>query len=787
MTTPTTPIKKAAVIGAGLMGSGIAAHIANAGVPVVLLDIVPKGATNRNALAEGAVAKLLKSDPAAFMHPRNAKLVTAGNLEDHLDLLKDCDWIVEAVIEDVGVKQALYRKLDAVRKPGGVVSSNTSTIPLRMLTEGASAEFARDFLVTHFFNPPRYMRLLEIVAGPATRPEAVEAIAAFCDVRLGKGVVRCKDTPGFIANRIGTYWIQAAANAAVDLGLDVEEADAVMGRPFGMPKTGVFGLIDLVGLDLMPHVSRSLQSTLPAHDAYQAIYREEPLFLRMIAEGLIGRKGKGGFYRLNRAGGEKRKEAIDLRTGEYRPTRKPQLASLAEAAAARDPAALLMHEDKGGQFARAVMGGTLAYAASLAPEIADSVVAVDEAMRLGYAWKKGPFELIDAIGADRFAAALEQAGVPVPPLLKQALGRSFYRVENGALEYLTVEGAYAPVRRAEGVLLLEDVKRAAGPGGKPLAKNGSASLWDIGDGVACLEFHTKMNALDADVMAMVRKALEIVPRQGFKALVVYNEGSNFSVGANIGLALFAANVAAWPMVEQAMAEGQNAYKALKYAPFPVVGAPAGMALGGGCEILLHCDAIQAHAESYIGLVETGVGMVPGWGGCKEMLARAFARKKRPQGPMPPVGTTFETIALAKVSKSAEEARDMLILREGDGITMNRDRLLADAKAKALSLAAAGYKPPEPPVLTLPGPTARAALKLAVHDLVGQGKATKYDAVVADGLAEVLSGGDEADPTVETGEDALYALERRVLLGLIRRPQTLARIEHMLETGKPLRN
>jgi 3-hydroxyacyl-CoA dehydrogenase len=786
MATAVTEIRKAAVIGAGLMGSGIAAHIANAGVPVVLLDIVPKGAANRNALAEGAVAKLLKSDPAAFMHPRNAKLVTAGNLEDHLHLLKDCDWIVEAVIEDVGVKQALYRKLEAVRKPGGVVSSNTSTIPLRMLTEGASPEFARDFLVTHFFNPPRYMRLLEIVAGPATRPEAVEAIDGFCDVRLGKGVVRCKDTPGFIANRIGTYWIQAAANAAVDLGLDVEEADAVMGRPFGIPKTGVFGLIDLVGLDLLPHVARSLQATLPARDAYQAIYREEPLFQRMIDEGLIGRKGKGGFYRLSRAGGGKRKEAIDLKTGEYRPTRKPQLASLAEAA--KDPAALLMHGDKGGQFARAVMGGTLAYAASLAPEIADSIVAVDEAMRLGYAWKKGPFELIDAIGPDRFAAALEQAGVPVPPLLRQALGRSFYRVENGALEYLTVEGSYAPVRRPKGVLLLEDVKRAAAAGGgKPLAKNGSASLWDVGDGVACLEFHSKMNALDPDSIAMVRKAVEIVPRQGFKALVVYNESSNFSVGANIGVVLFAANVAAWPMIEQSVAEGQAAFKALKYAPFPVVGAPAGMALGGGCEILLHCDAIQAHAESYIGLVETGVGIVPGWGGCKEMLARASAQKKRPQGPMPPVATAFETIALAKVSKSAEEARDMLILREGDGVTMNRDRLLADAKAKALSLAASGYKPPEPPVLALPGPTARAGLKLVVHDLVRQGKATAYDAVVADGLAEVLSGGGDADPTVETGEDALYALERRAVLGLLRRPQTLARIEHMLETGKPLRN
>ncbi len=380
-------IAKAAVIGAGVMGSGIAAQIANAGVPVVLLDIVAKGATNRNAIAEGAVAKMLKSDPAVFMHPKNARLVTTGNLEDHLELLKDCDWIVEAVLENPGIKRALYEKLDTVRKPGSIVSSNTSTIPLALLVKDRPAEFQGDFLITHFFNPPRYMRLLELVAGPATRQEAVSEIANFCDVALGKGVVRCKDRPGFIANRIGGMWMQAAINATLDLGLTVEEADAVMGRPFGMPKTGIFALLDLVGIDLMPHIAASMKQTLPADDPYVRILRFPPLFQTMIDTGYTGRKGKGGFYRLNRDGGGRVKEAIDLKTGDYHPATEPRLESLA---AARDPGALLRHPDRGGEFARRVLGQTLAYAAMLIPEIADDIVAVDEAMRLGYAWKFGP-------------------------------------------------------------------------------------------------------------------------------------------------------------------------------------------------------------------------------------------------------------------------------------------------------------------------------------------------------------------------------------------------------------
>ncbi len=772
-------ITKVAVIGSGVMGGGIAAHVANAGLPVVLLDIVPPGAKNRNIVAEEAIERLLKTDPAPLMHRDFARRITPCNLEDHLALLAECDWIVEAVLERLDVKHATYAKIDAARKPGSIVSSNTSTIPLRDLVGAMPERFQRDFLITHFFNPPRYMRLLEIVKGPNTRADAVQAIDEFCDLRLGKGVIHARDTPGFIANRIGGMWIQSALQAAFDLGLSVEEADAIMGRPFGMPRTGIFGLLDLVGIDLTPQVAASMQRTLPKDDPYIRLYKERPLIARMIAEGYTGRKGKGGFYRMTRTETGRVREAIDLATGQYRPVAEPTLASIAE----RKPDVLLRHGDRGGQYARRVLAQTLAYAAALVPEIADDIVAVDEAMRWGYTWKYGPFELIDEIGADAVITLLEGEKIAVPPLLRQAAGKSFYRTSAGRLEYLAVDGAYVRVKRRPGVLLLADIKRKS----KPLARNGSASLWDVGDRVLCLEFHSKMNAIDPDIVFMLGKGLDTVKKSNgaFKAMVVYNEAENFSVGANVGLALFAANVALWPFIEEGEAAGQNAYKDVKYAPFPVLSAPSGMALGGGCEILLHSAAVQAHAESYIGLVETGVGLVPGWGGCKELLTRQVANKKRPGGPMPPLMQAFEAIALAKVSRSAAEAGDMLMLRESDGITMNRDRLLADAKAKALALAK-DYQPPKPAPLNLPGPTGAAALKLGVTELVHQGKATAYDAVVAERLAEVLSGGD-TDMTLETSEDQLLALERRAFQSLIREPKTLARIEHMLETGKPLRN
>jgi len=772
----TDGIKKVCVIGAGVMGAGIAAQAANAGVPVLLLDIVREPA-NRNAVAEGAIAKMLKTDPAPFMSPRAARLIEAGNIEDDLAKIAECEWIIEAVVERIDIKHDLYARLEAVRRPGTAISSNTSTIPLDRLVEGRSDAFKRDFLITHFFNPPRYMRLLEIVTGGETDPKIAAMVEGFADRAMGKSIVHAKDTPGFIANRIGTYWIQLALNAAFDLGLTVEEADAIAGKPMGVPKTGIFGLMDLVGIDLMPHLQKSLTETLPKEDPYHGIARSIPLIERMIADGSIGRKGKGGFYRLN-PDMNKRREAIDLVTGAYR--EKEKAAGPSGAAGNGDLKALIATEGKIGDYAWAILGGTLSYAASLVPQVADDVVAIDDAMKLGYNWKSGPFEMIDKIGAANLAQRLEAEGQPVPEFLRIAGDGTFYRIENGKRQYLGLDGVYRDIVRPEGVLKLEDITLAA----QPLLKNGSAALWDVGDGVACLEFTGKMNALDGDVMKLIGQAIPLVQR-AFKALVIYNDGSNFSAGANLGVALFALNIAAWSEVEKLVSAGQKAYKALKYAPFPVVGAPAGMALGGGCEILLHCDAIQAHAELYMGLVECGVGLIPGWGGCGEMIQRWRDAPAMPKGPMPAVAKVFETVSTATVSKSAAQAKELMFLRAGDGITMNRDRLLSEAKSRALALAE-GYQPPAPPEFKLPGESGHVGLNMAAQAFRKRGLATDYDMVVSDALAGVLTGGD-ADLVDTVSETDMLKLEREAFLSRVRDVRTIARVEHMLETGKPLRN
>ena len=773
-------INKACVIGAGVMGAGIAAQIANAGVPVLLLDIVPKQGADRSAIAKGAIEKLQKADPAPLMSKAAAKLITPGNIEDDLDQLGDVDWIVEAIIERLDLKQGLYHKLEGKRKKGSILSSNTSTIPLKTLVEGMPEAVQSDFCITHFFNPPRYMRLLEIVGGVKTRPEVIKDISDFGDRMLGKTIVHAKDTPGFVGNRIGVFWMQASVNAALDLDLTVEEADAIMGRPIGAPKTGLFGLLDLVGLDLMPHVDKSMASLLQPNDAYMKIRRSWPLLEKMIADGYTGRKGKGGFYRLNTEGGRKVKESVNLKTGAYAPSDRARLDSAD--AAKGGLKTLVDHKDKGGQYAWRVLSSLLSYAASLVPEIAEDVVSVDQGMKTGYNWKRGPFEMIDQMGAAWFAEKPTTEKLPVPPFLSVAAkAGGFYRVANGQIEHLKPDGSYTKLIRPDGVLLLSDIKLGA----KPIIRNGSASLWDIGDGVACLEFHSKMNALDPDSLALVKQSVDHVGKK-MKALVIHNEAENFSVGANIGLALFAANIAMWPMIDDMIATGQSAYKAVKFAPFPVVGAPAGMALGGGCEVLLHCASIQAHAETYMGLVEVGVGLIPGWGGCKEMLLRFQPGPRDPKGPMPPVGQAFETISLAKVAKSAAEAKEMRFLRAHDSISMNRDRLLYDAKAKALSMLAAGYQAPAPQELRLPGPTARTALQLAVEGFALQGKALPHDVTVSDALAEVLSGG-KTDITELVTEDQLSKLEKKAFMTLLHTGPTLARMEHMLSTGKPLRN
>ena len=496
---------------------------------------------------------------------------------------------------------------------------------------------------------------------------------------------------------------------------------------------------------------------------------------KMIGEGFTGRKGKGGFYRFDKA--TRTKLSLDLATGEYRPEAKP--AEL-PGKTGKDLAALIAEPGKIGTYAWTILGNTLSYAAMLVGEAADDIVAIDDAMKLGYNWKYGPFELIDRMGPGVLAARLADEGRDVPAILTTAGDRPFYRVENGQRQYLTAGGDYADVPRADGVELLEDIKLRS----QPILQNLSASLWDVGDGVAALEFHTKMNALDDQVVALINEAIPVV-RERFKALVVYNEASNFSAGANLGAAMFAVGAGLWDMVEGSVKGGQQAYKALKYAPFPVISAPAGLALGGGCEVLLHSDAVQAHAETYAGLVECGVGLVPGWGGNGEMLDRWTKSRTLPNGPMPVLTKVFQAVSTAQVAKSAAEAKEMMILRKDDGITMNRDRLLADAKAKALSLVE-GYAAPEKPTFRLAGESGRTGLNMAVADFHKKGMATEYDLVVADRLAEVLTGG-EADLVDTVTEDQLLDLERAAFMASVKDPRTQARVVHMLQTGKPLRN
>ena len=748
-------IHKVAVIGAGVMGASIAAHISNAGIPVYLLDIVPKPelSSNRNTIAETAIEKLLKAQPAPFMHKNNARLITAGNIEDHLHWLADVDWVIEAVIEKPAIKKSLYEKLDAVCGDDCVISSNTSTLPLWLLTQDFPERFKQRFMITHFFNPPRYMRLLELVIGSETRPELVAAIKEFADIKLGKECVSCKDTAGFIANRIGIYWLQCGLLEAINLGLSVEQADAAL-LPFGIPKTGIFGLLDLVGLDLIPSVLASMKQALPPNDAFQLVSELPPLMTKMISEGYTGRKGKGGFYRLSP---ERVKESINLQTGEYsRSVKTSEVLKTSEV------------------YAWRVLSKTVTYAASLIPCCADDLVSIDVAMREGYHWQLGIFELLDSLGIAWFTDKLRSENQTIPPLL--ANNKQLYQADN----FVDLSGHYQPIPRATGVLLLSDIKRQS----SAVLSNASASLWDVGDGVACLEFHSKMNTLDMDSLALIQQSISKV-NDGFAALVIHNEAKNFSAGANLNLLMHAIHHSDWAAVEQLVLKGQQTYHALKVAPFPVVGAPSGLALGGGCEVLLHCDAIQAHAELYMGLVEVGVGLIPAWGGCKEYLHRWQIQEKLPKGPVPAVVKAFETIGLAKVSGSALEAKELLFLSASDGITMNKQRLLADAKAKALSLVS-HYTAPESYTYKLAGKTLQATLAMGIKSLHALGKATDYDMDIAEKLAEVLSGGD-ADIKSPLTEIDLLALELHAFVTLTKQAGTLARLEHLLKTGKPLRN
>ena len=783
-------IEKVAVIGAGLMGSGIAAHVANAGFPVILLDIVPKDASNRNIIAEDAVNSMLKpvkmGSPTPLMHKKNAKLITTGNLEDDLKLIEDADLIIEVVLEKLEIKHDVFQKIDKFRKKNSIVTSNTSTIPREMLVRGMPESFAKDFMISHFFNPPRYLRLLEIVAGKEVSKEKVETITKFCDLNLGKEIVICNDTPGFIGNRIGTYWTLVGMIEAVKLGLTVEEADAVMGRPIGAPKTGIFGLLDVVGLDLIPHVTESMSSNLSDEDMYnlsvneQGVLGLDKILETMISEGYTGRKGKGGFYRLNTEAGKKIKESRNLETGAYSPSNK-RTGLESVKAAKKGLRTLVEYNDKGGEYAWRVLSKTLSYAASLVPEITDNLVNVDLAMKNGFLWKKGPFEMLDELGPSWFASKIAEENMQIPELLSTVSDGNFYNVIDSELNYFDISGKYLKLEKPKGYLNAKDVKR----GKEPIFRNASASLWDMGDNILLVEFHSKMNSMDPLIMEALSKASDFCESGEYKGIVIGNDGTNFSAGANLGLTSFVTNVGQWEEAERFVQGGQLAFMMLKHGNFPVVGASHGLAIGGGCEILLACDAIQAHSESYIGLVEVGVGLVPAWGGCKEMITRWSEDPEQPKGPMATIRSIFENVGTAKVATSAQEAREMNFLRSDDNITMNRERLLFDAKELCKKMVD-NYEAPEQKHHYLPGLSGKAALDLAVDDLVKAGHATPHDVVVTKELSHILSGGD-TDPTETVSDEKILEMEREGILRLMRTEETMDRVEHMLTTGRPLRN
>ena len=778
----TGTIDKVAVIGSGVMGAGIAAHCANAGCEVLLLDIVQEESQDRSSVARNAIKMMHKANPEMLMHKRNAKRITPGNIEDDLHLLKDYDWVVEVIIENLEIKRNLYSKLSDYIGSNTILSSNTSTIPRSELVSKLPEDISSRFLITHFFNPPRYLPLLEVVTSSEVNDDVVSRFCDFADRRLGKRVTMCNDRPGFIGNRLGVYFVQRAIKATLEHGLSVEQADAMLGRPIGLPKTGVFALMDLIGIDLIPKVGQSLQSRLDEEDPFHKITGPgEDIIMSMIEEGYTGRKGKGGFYRLNRDDGKKVKEARDLSSGEYRKANR-RAAFPSAKMGKRGLSALMDCDDDGARFVTDVLLDALAYAAFIVPDVSDDIYSIDGAMKVGYNWKKGPFEMMDSIGVPSMVKRLEETGREVPKFLSQAQQKgSFYSIEDGEIMRLSSSGEMVVVERPEETLNVADLKRR----GKPLKRNGSASIWDMGDEVLLVEYHTKMNAMDPMNIEMLVNAVDIAESEGFKGIVIGNDASNFCAGANLGLALFAANLGAWKDLEDFITLGQETYQTLKYCDVPVVAASAGLCLGGGAEVLMHCDAVQAHAESYIGLVEVGVGVVPAWGGCKELLGRLVEYGLVTNGPMGAAMKAFETIGTAQVAKSAEQASSLGFLAPSDQITMNRDRLLADAKRKVLELHE-DYTPPEPRTYALPGPTGMAALSLALNDLSLSGQATPHDVVVATKLAKILTGGD-SDITETLEEDDILSMEKDTFANLLKNLDTLDRVQHMLETGKPLRN
>ncbi|BCJ86596.1 3-hydroxyacyl-CoA dehydrogenase/enoyl-CoA hydratase family protein [Effusibacillus dendaii] len=792
-------IGKVAVIGAGVMGTGIAAHLANVGIPSYLLDIVPNELTEeekakglslqhplvRNRFANRGKEALLKSKPALLYVPGNADLIKTGNIEDDFSVLSEVDWIIEVVVEKLQVKQQLFEKIESVWKPGIIVSSNTSGVSINQMSEGRSQEFRQHFLGTHFFNPVRYMKLLEVIPCSDTKPELLDFMVNFGERVLGKGVVVCKDTVNFIANRIGTYGLMVTVQEMTKNGLTIDEIDAITGPAMGRPKSATFRTLDIVGLDTFVNVANNVHANVTDPDE-KATFVVPDFIQQMVERRWLGQKTKQGFYKKE----GKEISVLDYNTLDYRPAGKPNFASLEAAKAQKGSAAkvktLVNGEDKAALFAWGVLKRVLLYTAERVEEIADDIVSVDKAMKWGFNWELGPFETWDAIGLEKSVARMKQEGETIPAWVEQMLASgktAFYSRENGVKLFATLKGDYKGIEQPKEFIDLKALKEQ----GKKVKSNAGASLIDIGDGIVCLEFHSQNQVIGDDITNMINETITEVSNN-WRGLVIGNQAKNFCVGANLMMILMGAQDEEWDDIAYSVKRFQDTLLKLKYLDKPVVAAPFSMTLGGGIEVCYPADRIQAAAESYIGLVEVGVGLLPGGGGNKELLIRNIeaVQDNKDVDLQPFVNKTFETIAMAKVSTSGPDAKTLGHLRQTDGVTVNTDYLIYDAKQAAISLADAGYRPPQRKKVRVVGEAGFAVLKVALFGMKHSGFISDHDMKIAEKVAYVLTGGDVPANTWVT-EEYLLDLEREAFLSLCGEPKSQERMRYMLTNGKPLRN
>ncbi|WP_141323676.1 3-hydroxyacyl-CoA dehydrogenase/enoyl-CoA hydratase family protein [Myxococcus sp. AB025B] len=795
----TTRIRKVAVLGAGVMGSGIAAHLANSGVRALLLDIVPPKAAPgedtstkafRNKFALGALANMRKQKPSPIMSEQVFTAIEVGNFEDDLSRISECDWVIEVVKEDLAVKQALFAKVEQHARKDAIISSNTSGMSIVGMTEGRGEAFKKNFLVTHFFNPVRYMKLLELVAGKDTDPAVMKAIHRFGEEVLGKGIVYGKDTTNFIANRIGVYGMMRTIAAMGPAELSIEEVDKIFGPAMGRPKSAVFRTADIVGLDTFVHVSKNCYDTL-TQDEEREVFAIPGFLQKMVEKGMLGDKSGGGFYKKDKSSGGKEILALDLKTLEYRPQGKVRFESLGaarEVENVKERVAVVMNgTDKAAKFAEQVTLDVLAYTSRRIPEIADDVVNVDRGVRWGFGWDLGPFEVWDAYGVKKGVARMKELGLKPAKWVEDMLatGReSFYGVEGGKDTYWDIPTKSVKVvpenARTQRV---EYLKR----GNKKVAGNDSATLWDLGDGATLLEFHTKMNSIDDQIIEMMHTALDETEKN-FKGLVIGNDGANFSAGANIVALVWAAKSGQYEDIRKLVTSFQAANQRMRYSPVPVVTAPFNLTLGGGAEVTMGGNAVQASAELYMGLVEVGVGLIPGGGGNMQLLRNVYGAYSTDKDfdPFPFLKKVFLSIGTAKVATSAEEAREAGLLTQADGISANRDFLLSDAKARVLGMADAGFRAPRPSRFRLGGPSGYATIDMMLYDMEMNGQVSAHDRKIGQKLARVLTGGDTSTSALVT-EEKLLELEAEAFLSLCGEEKTQDRLTHMIEKGKPLRN